>query len=65
MVPLGFAYVISLAASLLVAITVTPVLAALFLPARKSSARMSNRASSMPARDYRRVLDPRHPLASW
>lgn len=35
MVPLGFAYVVSLAASLLVAITVTPVLAALFLPNSK------------------------------
>ncbi|MDI6747211.1 MAG: efflux RND transporter permease subunit [Rhodocyclaceae bacterium] len=35
MVPLGFAYVVSLAASLLVAITVTPVLAALFLPQSK------------------------------
>ncbi|PKO38865.1 MAG: CusA/CzcA family heavy metal efflux RND transporter [Betaproteobacteria bacterium HGW-Betaproteobacteria-6] len=35
MVPLGFAYVVSLAASLLVAITVTPVLAALFLPGSK------------------------------
>jgi len=35
MVPLGFAYVVSLAASLLVAITVTPVLAALFLPSSK------------------------------
>jgi CzcA family heavy metal efflux pump len=32
MAPLGFAYVVSLAASLLVAITVTPVLAALMLP---------------------------------
>lgn len=32
MVPLGFAYVVSLAASLAVAITVTPVLAAIFLP---------------------------------
>jgi multidrug efflux pump subunit AcrB len=47
MVPLGFAYVVSLAASLLVAITVTPVLAALFLPARRSSATTSSRASSM------------------
>jgi len=35
MVPLGFAYVVSLAASLLVAITVTPVLAGLFLPHSK------------------------------
>ena len=35
MVPLGFAYVVSLAASLLVAITVTPVLSALFLPKSK------------------------------
>lgn len=35
MVPLGFAYVVSLAASLLVAITLTPVLAALFLPNSK------------------------------
>ncbi len=35
MAPLGFAYVVSLAASLMVAITVTPVLAALFLPHSK------------------------------
>lgn len=35
MVPLGLAYVVSLAASLLVAISVTPVLAALFLPHSK------------------------------
>lgn len=33
--PLGFAYVVALAASLLVAITVTPVLAMLFLPRSK------------------------------
>ena len=34
--PLGFAYVTALGASLLVAVTVTPVLAALFLPTDKS-----------------------------
>ncbi|MBI2318500.1 MAG: efflux RND transporter permease subunit [Betaproteobacteria bacterium] len=34
--PLGFAYVVALAASLLVAVTVTPVLAGLFLPQSKS-----------------------------
>ncbi|MPZ45730.1 MAG: CusA/CzcA family heavy metal efflux RND transporter [Betaproteobacteria bacterium] len=36
MAPLGFAYVISLAASLIGAITVTPVLSALFLPSSKT-----------------------------
>ncbi|MDQ5887596.1 MAG: hypothetical protein QG667_885 [Pseudomonadota bacterium] len=36
LVPLGFAYVVALAASLLVAITVTPVLALMFLPSAKS-----------------------------
>ena len=35
LMPLGFAYVVALAASLLVAVTVTPVLAALFLPNSK------------------------------
>ena len=33
--PLGFAYVIALTASLIVALTVTPVLSALLLPASK------------------------------
>lgn len=36
MVPLGFAYVVSLAASLLVAVTVTPVLSLLFLPTART-----------------------------
>ncbi|HYM86712.1 MAG TPA: efflux RND transporter permease subunit, partial [Pseudoxanthomonas sp.] len=36
MMPLGFAYVVALAASLLVAVTVTPVLALWFLPHDKS-----------------------------
>ncbi len=36
LMPLGFAYVVALAASLLVAVTVTPVLAHLFLPGAKS-----------------------------
>lgn len=36
LIPLGFAYVVALAASLVVAVTVTPVLAAHFLPNAKS-----------------------------
>ena len=36
LIPLGFAYVVALAASLLVAVTVTPVLAAHFLPHARS-----------------------------
>ena len=58
MAPLGLAYVVSLAASLLVAITVTPVLSALLLPNSKIV-----RAGSEPRfiyalkSGYRRVLD--------
>ena len=58
MAPLGLAYVVSLAASLVVAITVTPVLAALWLPNSKTV-----RESIEPRfihglkAGYRRVLD--------
>jgi len=58
MAPLGFAYVVSLAASLLVAITVTPVLAALVLP-RARMVRRSTEPRFIHAlkSGYRRVLD--------
>lgn len=58
MVPLGFAYVVSLAASLLVAITVTPVLAALVLP-RSKIVRQNVEPRFLHAikGGYRRVLD--------
>jgi Cu/Ag efflux pump CusA len=45
MVPLGLAYVISLFASLLVSITVTPVLASMFLGRPRKSTSTANRAS--------------------
>lgn len=58
MVPLGFAYVVSLAASLLVAITVTPVLSALFLPdARIVRENLEPRFIRGLRAGYRRVLD--------
>lgn len=58
MAPLGLAYVVSLAASLVVAITVTPVLAALWLPNSKTvreaiEPRFIHRLKT----GYRRVLD--------
>ena len=58
MVPLGFAYVVSLAASLLVAITVTPVLAAYFLPQSKIVlANVEPRFVHALREQYRRLLD--------
>lgn len=64
MAPLGLAYVVSLAASLLVAITVTPVLASLLLPNSKIvregvEPRLVHRLKA----GYRRVLDAT--LARW
>lgn len=57
MAPLGFAYVISLAASLIVAITVTPVLSALFLPGSKTVQRnVEPRFIHALKRGYRRML---------
>ncbi|MDP3583970.1 MAG: efflux RND transporter permease subunit [Thiobacillus sp.] len=58
MAPLGLAYVVSLAASLVVAITVTPVLAALLLPNSKTvresiEPRILHRLKA----GYRRMLD--------
>ena len=58
MVPLGLAYVVSLAASLIVAITVTPVLAALFLPQSKIVRdNVEPRFVHALKAGYRRVLD--------
>lgn len=58
MVPLGLAYVVSLAASLVVAITVTPVLAAYFLPQSKIvRANVEPRFVHALRERYRRLLD--------
>ncbi len=58
MAPLGFAYVVSLAASLAVAITVTPVLAAYFLPRSKIvRANVEPRFVHALRERYRRLLD--------
>ena len=58
MAPLGLAYVVSLAASLVVAITVTPVLAALLLPRSKTVREaIEPRFIRVLKATYRRVLD--------
>ena len=58
MAPLGLAYVVSLAASLVVAITVTPVLAALLLPNSKTVREsIEPRFIHSLKAGYRRVLD--------
>ncbi|MFO7542749.1 MAG: efflux RND transporter permease subunit [Thiobacillus sp.] len=58
MAPLGLAYVVSLAASLVVAITVTPVLAALLLPNSKTVREsIEPRFIYRLKAGYRRVLD--------
>ena len=64
MAPLGLAYVVSLAASLAVAITVTPVLSALLLPnAKIVRERIEPRFVQRLKAGYRRVLDAT--LARW
>jgi CzcA family heavy metal efflux pump len=56
--PLGLAYVVSLAASLLVAITVTPVLCSLFLPGSKAVSRAHEpRLGLLLKRTYRPLLE--------
>jgi len=58
MAPLGLAYVVSLAASMVVAITVTPVLAALLLPNSKTVREsIEPRFVQALKAGYRRVLD--------
>ncbi len=58
MVPLGLAYVVSLAASLVVAITVTPVLALIFLPHSKIvRTNVEPRFVHALREQYRRLLD--------
>ena len=56
--PLGLAYIVSLAASLLVALTVTPVLCLLMLPGRPDSETgHDNRFTSWLKRGYRPLLE--------
>ena len=62
--PLGFAYVVSLAASLLVALTVTPVLCLLALPGSKTATSdHDSRLISWLKRRYRPLLEAA--LAHW
>ncbi|MBD3892281.1 efflux RND transporter permease subunit [Hydrogenophaga sp.] len=62
--PLGLAYVVSLAASLVVAITVSPVLAALLLPSSRAVRNNTEpRFIHLLRSGYRRVLDAS--LAHW
>jgi len=56
--PLGLAYIVSLAASLLVALTITPVLCLLMLPGRPDTeADHDNRITTLLKRGYRPVLE--------
>ncbi|MEX2500344.1 MAG: efflux RND transporter permease subunit [Wenzhouxiangellaceae bacterium] len=62
--PLGLAYIVSLAASLLVALTVTPVLCLLMLPGRPDTeATHDNRLTALLKRGYRPLLEVA--LARW
>jgi len=61
--PLGLAYIVSLAASLLVALTVTPVLCLMMLPGRADTEAHDNRFTSALKRGYRPLLESA--LAHW
>jgi CzcA family heavy metal efflux pump len=59
LMPLGFAYLVALAASLVVAVTVTPVLSALFLPGDPGARRSSEpRYIARLKAGYQRMLGP-------